>query len=636
MLLPVDGEKAWEFDITPVPDELAIAKGEMQEDMKADILTEMGGDFNKAQTEVDRITAETVDKLDNLRAAATKASKRIEDWQVESQHNAQLRRVIDKAGQVGSGVLKGPFNKRVKKSKYIAGQVQTVDEIIPVSKWISHWNFYPDPSCGNSIHDGSFTWEKDDITEKVLRSLKGTGAYIDSQIDRVLSEDPCEVNNKVPATLDDTDNLTRRKTKGLYQIWYYYGRLKVEDMQTAGLKGADKLQPNDSIDVEVVMVNNHVIRAIRAISDQGEFPYDIYVWQEREGMPWGSGLGRQLRPAQRIINGATRNMMDNAGRSAGPQVIVMSELIEPDNDIWEIRPWKIWHAKGEDAQYIDKAFRFVNVDMMQDALQAIIYFGLKIAEDITGLPMILQGQMGQKAPKTLGGMEMLQNNASSTLRRLARLYDDYITTPNIRRTYRWLLKFGKHDDEKGDFEIAARGSSALVEREIKNQTVAQLVPASKDPVYGLDPKKVMKEFLKTQRLNPKNFEFDDDKWQKVVEQMAQGPNDPRLAAAQLRVDMDEKLKAMELGYSTQKDELDRQLEIFKQMAEAEIAKMEVEGVDKNTLDRIRGMLASDTLKLTTQERLSTKRIMSQGATKEVINPPSEPAGKAPTGQSWQK
>ena len=100
--------------------------------------------------------------------------------------------------------------------------------------------------------------------------------------------------------------------------------------------------------------------------------------------------------------------------------------------------------------------------------------------------------------------------------------------------------------------------------------------------------------------------------------------------------MDEKLKAMELGYSTQKDELDRQLEIFKQMAEAEIAKMEVEGVDKNTLDRIRGMLASDTLKLTTQERLSTKRIMSQGATKEVINPPSEPAGKAPTGQSWQK
>src|SRR3990167_9344659 len=96
MLLPVDGEKAWEFDITPVPDELAIAKGEMQEDMKADILTEMGGDFNKAQTEVDRITAETVDKLDNLRAAADKASKRIEDWQVASQHHAQLQRGEDK------------------------------------------------------------------------------------------------------------------------------------------------------------------------------------------------------------------------------------------------------------------------------------------------------------------------------------------------------------------------------------------------------------------------------------------------------------------------------------------------------------------------------------------------------------
>jgi hypothetical protein len=70
-------------------------------------------------------------------------------------------------------------------------------------------------------------------------------------------------------------------------------------------------------------------------------------------------------------------------------------------------------------------------------------------EDSTGLPMLLQGQLG-KAPDTVGGMTMLNNNASAVLRRLARTFDDCVTEPHIRRYYAWLLQYGE-DDEKGDF-----------------------------------------------------------------------------------------------------------------------------------------------------------------------------------------
>ncbi len=631
MLLPADGQTGWDIDATPLQDELDIAKGEMDESMKGDILEAMGGDMEKAQGEVDRITSETVNKLDEARAKAKKAKKRIKDWHIESQYNAEVRRVIDKSGQVGSAVLKGPFNKRVKKSKYVTdeegvGQLKVIWEIIPISKCLNHWNFFPDPACGNDLHNGGFTWERDDITEKVLRGLKGTGAYINDQIDVVLSEDACEVNNKSPMDRDggygssNTDNLTKRKKKGLYQIWYYYGRLKTEDMKAAGLPGADKLEDHDAIDVEVVMVNNHIIRAIKATSEAGDFPYSMMVWQKREGTPWGIGIARQLRPAQRIVNAATRAMMDNAGRASGPQLLIQQGVVEPLNDKWEILPWKIWLAdEKSDSQTLDKAFRFVHIDMLQEQLQNIIMLGLKMAEDVTGLPMILQGQMGQTAPNTLGGLRLLQNNASSVLRRIARLFDDLITTPNIKMTYRWLLKFGKHDDEKGDLAIHAKGSSALVERDIQNAEIEKMGVLAQNPIYGIDPKKWAEEYLKSRKLDPEDFQFDDDKWKQIVKQMSQGRGDPRQAIAQMKTELDEKLATVKLAYETNRDEQDRELEVFKTLAMAELEKMKQEGVDKNVIEKIKGILADTSLKLSSSERMFAKRFADVSSVKSFTN-----------------
>jgi hypothetical protein len=79
-----------------------------------------------------------------------------------------------------------------------------------------------------------------------------------------------------------------------------------------------------------------------------------------------------------------------------------------------------------------------------------------MAEDVTGLPQIMQGQQGQ-APETVGGMQILQNNAGTVLRRIAKTYDDRITEPHVRRYYEWLMTYGD-DAEKGDFQIDARGS----------------------------------------------------------------------------------------------------------------------------------------------------------------------------------
>ena len=95
------------------------------------------------------------------------------------------------------------------------------------------------------------------------------------------------------------------------------------------------------------------------------------------------------------------------------------------------------------------------------------------------------------------------------LRRFARLFDDLLTEPHLRRYYNYLLKFGE-DDEKGEFVIDARGSSALVERDIHAQELLTLGEFALNPAFNIDPEKWMSEFLKSKRLEPRRFEYDDD------------------------------------------------------------------------------------------------------------------------------
>ena len=151
----------------------------------------------------------------------------------------------------------------------------------------------------------------------------------------------------------------------------------------------------------------------------------------------------QIHTPQRMLTAATRNLMDNAGMSAGPQVVVRKGALVPADGTWEVTPRKLWFVQdGADVVSVDQAFRAFNIPTMQAELNGIIQLAMKMAEDVTGLPALMQGQ-GTNAPDTVGGMVMLQNNAGTVLRRIARLFDDRVTEPHIRRYYEWLMLFGE-------------------------------------------------------------------------------------------------------------------------------------------------------------------------------------------------
>lgn len=672
MLLPTD-DTPWSLKPTPIA-RLALPQGEPEMPVTpgaAGPMPSMPGmpPAAPALSPLAQAMKAAEQGQDAAKKAAELATKQIEDWLVQCQWHAEVRKLIEDCARLGTGVLKGPVPalKRRKAISMEGGMAMLAIEeaIAPESRCVSPWNFYPDPACGECIHDGSYVWEQDSLARKALRDLKGLPGYLPDQIDKVLEEGP---NADSDAGHRHFGSVSA-KDSDVFKVWYYYGVAEREDLLAAGVEGL----PDDgdvSAHVIVTMVNGRVIKAAINPLDSGEFPYDVMPWQRRTGVPYGAGVAAQINVPQRMLTGAVRNLMDNAGLSAGPQVVARRGALVPANGVWEISPRKLWWVQdGADVAAVNQAFMTFNIPTIQQELNNIVQFAMKVAEDVTGMPAMMQGQ-NTHAPDTVGGMQMLQNNAGTVLRRIARLFDDRVTEPHIRRYYEWLMLHGEDDAAKGDFQIDACGSTALVERDMQNQQIMQMGALVANPAFGIDPEKWLSEMLKSQRLDPKRFQIDEEKKAAMAQQPP--PVAPQIEAAKIRaeVDMQKAQLASQTALQTAQLEAQARAEqtqivqaagvekvrmdtdrdaVYLQsqanrdqiMAEAKFRELELkrelamlEYANKNqiTLDKIKADLAKKSMEIN-----ATRELASMGAPASALpTPPVEPPGLAPQGESFQK
>lgn len=502
MLLPTD-DRAWEIKPTPLP--------KLSPSQLTQLATSMGmADPAEAQAQIEANQAQA-------KQAAMKMQQAIEDPLVESNWHGEVRQVIEDAARIGSGVLKGPFpiqrTQRMVRRDPVTQMtaVVRVDSIQPGSKRIDPWNFFPDAACGENLHNGSHTWEREYIGKRQIKMMLSDPSYDRDELLAALREGPARTRQGTEAVYRASDDE--------YEMWIFYGHCASDQLRTVGVELDDG--DEDRVPTMAVLINDRLVKATQSPVENGEFPYDILAWQRRPGMPWGMGISRQIRTVQRMLNGSTRAMMDNSGLSAAPQILI-GNGITPEDGRYALTPGKVWRVNSDaDAPDVRAAFASFAVQSVQAEAMNIINFCLKMAEDTTGMPAMLQGIRGD-APNTLGGMQMQNNNATSVLRRLAKRFDDYLTRPHIQRYFDWMMSYSDDESIKGDFEIDVRASSALVERDAQQQFLMSLLQVSANPVYELDPAKLAAELCKGQRLDPKNFQLDEQ--QKA--QRAQLPPDP--------------------------------------------------------------------------------------------------------------
>src|SRR3990167_4935814 len=375
MLLPLDD---WPFALgtTPIPELNALVE-------KVGALPDEQPIVSPSRGIVEPIAAGKIrgaaeQEMERAKKCAEKAEKRIKDWLTECQWHGKSRRQIDDSARVGTGIVKGPVPKSKKQYVWHDHGVQKTLEISeetkPVTETVDYWNLYPDyPACGENIHNGSFVWERGEITKKTLQDLRGQPGYIDSQIEICLREGPNqpEVQPEVKQQTAGND--------GPYEIWWFHGALERADLEAAGCDCSSQDEKFVSVPAVITVVNGHPIRAALNHMDKGSFPYDLLTWKRRPGMPWGQGIGRQIRPAQQAITGCFRALMENAGLSAKPMLAVLRKYLSPTDGNWNLYGGKVFEVDDDaDMRDVKNAITTLTIDSRQAELLAIIQFNLKL------------------------------------------------------------------------------------------------------------------------------------------------------------------------------------------------------------------------------------------------------------------
>ena len=560
-------------------------------------------DFAKEQ-------AEQADK------AAKKAEKRIYDWHVECNRTAQVRKVIFDSGRLGVGILKGPFPKSSRQIATRKGPdgielgIRKVTQ--PASKWVNAWNFFPDPACGEDIQDGDHCFEREWLGERGVRKLKSLPGYIKSLIDKVLIEGPQKVNVRDDAGTLGVDDATQLK-KGKYETWYFHGTLKRDEMgcicEAAGPDSAAKF--NTSVPPEqeqvygiVTMINDSVVKATANPLDSGEFPYHAMPWQRRTGSWAAVGIGEQIATPQKMLTAAVRAMLDNAGISAGGQIVIDTGVITPADGEMGMSPHKIWYMNGDSEKLnVNEAFGLFKIDNVTAELMEIVNLAMRLGEESTSIPLITQGQSGPTTPDTFGAAQLQNNNANQLLRSIGYTFDDHITEPETRQYYEWLLLDPDvPDDEKADWTVDAHGSNALVEQALQNQFIPTLASLVLNPAYGFSPKKWAEMLVRANKLQPKDFQYTEEEQARI--DAVPPPAAPAIEVAKIRAATDAQAMQTDTANADKKLSVESTIALHTLKQTHEEALLEYALKHSISIADVKSELAQTAMKLQTEERLN--------------------------------
>lgn len=598
-------------------------------------------------------------KYHKSKADAEKKAKamqdEIEDQLEECDFNNECRKVAQQAFRLGTGVMKGPgVVKVVKKAWQPIGDgeqqvwvVKRSEKNTPSSRFVDCWNVYPDPDCGDDPQRGAYIWEKDDhVLPRDLKALIGVPGYSRTQIINVLQQQPKRTMTqpekggsapKVQSTYLDMGNP--------YERWEYHGDVNREDLEAMGCSCPDaKMDDAKSFSACVVIVNDEPIKAVLNLLDTGGFPYDFFQDEQVQGSCWGIGEVRKLMWPARIMNGGWRGMMNNAGNSSSG-FLVMHKSVEPDDDIYQSTGLK-GYVVDDDEVDVSKAFAQFQLKSNQQDLQRIIELALKFTDLESGTPALAQGEKGS-SPETLGGMQLLMQGADTNRRRQVKRWDDQITKPHIQRYYDWNMQYNPNNEIKGDFEVDARGTSVLLLKEEAGRALQQIYPLLKDPEFAvrINKQKYLDQLLESMHLDILNTpEEEAAERQKMSQQKP--PVDPTVQAAQIRAESAERIKDADLQGKAVMQGNEINAEFVIKMLEERMQSTEMTETARLAMEEFKKDIGIKALELKTQRDLSAS---SQAHNRdiavaghmvdlhksEITKPPTEPAGRAPDGQSYQ-
>lgn len=559
MLFPTD-DRNWGIQPTPKPD-MQLAKEVMQQGAINPASNDPRAIAQAVAAEVNRVKQQATEKAEGM-------TRLIDDQLTEAKYNAKSRDVIHDGVVLGTGILKGPVVVAKQHKSWInEGGVSVLQISIEYTASIERvdpWDFFPDMSA-TCIDDAEYVFERRRLTPRQMREYAKTPGVLLDQLKEVMRGDADRSKTVARDHINDIRTITgidsvAEQTR--YELWEYHGPIKAEDLIAAGMQDeVDEDNPLNEIEGVVHFVDGIVVKVQLNHLDTSERPYSVFNWEKDESSIFGFGVPYQMRSEQRMCNAAVRMLLDNAGLSVGDQVVIDRKKIVPADGDWKLSPRKIWYKNEEEASIAD-AFATFRIDSHQAELTNIFTLGRQLADEVTNLPLIAQGEQAAHVTQTAQGMGMLMNSANIVMRKAVKNWDDDITVPVIGRFYDHNMQYSDDDHIKGDFDVDARGSSALLAKETQARNIAMVVQAAMNvPEFNKRTRwnELWETTIRSHQIDDSVIKPDEEIAQEEEEMQGQQMPDPAIVKAEMDAQL--KQQQMQMDYQKHQEKLAVEREI---------------------------------------------------------------------------
>jgi hypothetical protein len=235
----------------------------------------------------------------------------------------------------------------------------------------------------------------------------------------------------------------------------------------------------DDVEAELWMIDDRVIKAeVNAWRKLGIDMQTIHVFNfdEDDTSAIGNGLPPIVRDSQLSICAAVRMSLDNASVTCGPNLEVNTALMQPNQDLTSVQPYKIWYRDDEGLTAQFPAVRELKFDGHLVELQGLVKMFLEFAEMETFIGPSTGGdfsKMPSEPMRTAAGASAIRGDAALPFKDIVRNYDQF-TQSVIWSIVNFNKKFNPDLAPEGDYDVIPRGATSLIAKEVRGMQIDML------------------------------------------------------------------------------------------------------------------------------------------------------------------
>ena len=516
-LLFQHGDQFFNVESTPVPDLDPMAVMQMKQLATQQIMDASQMDPNMNQDLIMQRMAEMEEDLkEKYKEIADEAAESmtldILDQLIETGAEQKLKESILEACIFGSGAVKAGSVRIDKKQSYSrmtdpeTGEegfaLSVVEQPMPEVESVSVFDLYPDPYC-TTLNDCDGLFRRHVLTRKQFRELADLPQF-DSEIIKYLLK-----TNRTGNHVEEDHERTRRRIAGIneqhnsnrFELLEYWGFIDGHKLKEHDVDLPEDADLSTDFSACAWICAGKVIKITLNPIAGYQIPYQIFPYEKSPHQFWGTGVPRMMRDSQGTLNAATRIWLDNLAMSSAPMMEINTDLLAAGEDPTDIHPWRVFLREGGDGSM--PMVRWYQPIANANGLNQIVEIFRRFADETTSLPSYTHGQQTNSMNKTATGMSMLMGAANVALKSTIKNIDDFLLEPLITAMFHWNMEYGSNQKSKGDLKIVARGSTALIQKEVQSQRLLQFLSlVSNDQDSALvDRQQLIREIAKSMDID---------------------------------------------------------------------------------------------------------------------------------------